>query len=108
VITTIKGLNATFIKSSVLCNEIDVLRHIAHGNANGLSTAMGGAFRKLLADVIPFPKSRQMQTARLALLKWLKSVPVPSQPPADIAYIGGLSFNEAAVLKKIFAGTPCR
>lgn len=74
---------------------------VAHKNANGLSTTMGGSFRKLLADVILYPKSVKMQTAvRVALLKWLKSEPVPSQPPAHIPYISGLSFNEAATLKK--------
>jgi hypothetical protein len=72
-----------------------------HKNANGLSTIMGGSFRRLLAAIIPYPKSMQMQTAvRLALLKWLKSGASPSRPPADIPYINGLSFNEAAILKK--------
>ena len=74
---------------------------IAHKNTIGLSTTMGGSFRKMLADVIPYPKSVKMQTAvRIALLKWLKSGPVPSQPPAHIPYISGFSFNEAATLKK--------
>ena len=74
---------------------------VAHKNANGLSTTMGGSFRKLLADVIPYPKSMQMQTSvRLAVLKWLKSGPAPLQAPAEIPYISGLSFNEAAILKK--------
>jgi len=73
----------------------------AHKNTIGLSTTMGGSIRKMLADVTPYPKSVKMQTAvRVALLKWLKSGPVPSQPPAHIPYISGLSFNEAAVLKK--------
>ncbi len=74
---------------------------IAHKNANGLSTTMGGSFRRLLADIIPYPKNRQMQSAaRLALLKWLKSGPALSQPPAEIPFISGLSFNEAAILNK--------
>ena len=74
---------------------------VAHKNANGLSTTLGGSFRKLLANVIPYPKSVKMQTAvRIALLKWLKSEPVPSQPPAHIPYISDINFNEAAILKK--------
>ncbi len=73
---------------------------VAHKNANGLSTTMGASFRKLLADVIPYPKSMQMQTAvRLALLKWLKAGPATSQPPAAIPFISGLSFNEASLLR---------
>src|SRR5665213_208588 len=74
---------------------------VTHKNANGLSTTMGGSFRRLLADVIPFPKNMHMQTAvRLALLKWLKSGPVPLQPPTEIPYISAISFNEAVVFKK--------
>jgi hypothetical protein len=74
---------------------------VAHKNANGLSTTMGGSFRKLLAHVIPYPKSMQMQTAlRLALLKWLKSISIPTQTPVEMPYISGLSFNEAAMLDK--------
>lgn len=74
---------------------------VAHKNANGLSTTIGASFRKLLASVIPYPKSMQMQTAvRLALLKWLKAGPVSSRPPAAIPFINGLSFNEATTLRK--------
>ena len=73
---------------------------VAHKNANGLATTMGGSFRKLLAEVIPYPKDMQMQTAlRLALLKWLKQGPVASTPPQQIPFITGLSFNEKASLK---------
>src|SRR5665647_297479 len=72
---------------------------VAHKNANGLSTVMGGSFRKLLTEVIPYPQNRQMQTAvRLALLKWLKRGPMPSQPPAAIPFISKISFNEEAIL----------
>lgn len=72
---------------------------VAQKNANGLSTTMGASARKLLADIIPYPKSMQMQTAvRLALLKWLKAGPVATQPPAVIPFISGLSFNEASLL----------
>jgi hypothetical protein len=74
---------------------------VAHKNANGLSTTMGASFRKLLAGIIPYPKSMQMQTTvRLILLKWLKAGPVSSQPPAGIPDINGLSFNEAITLRK--------
>ena len=42
-----------------------------------------------------------MQTAvRLALLKWLKAGPAPSQPPAAIPFISALSFNESAILSQ--------
>ncbi|HSN10098.1 MAG TPA: hypothetical protein VLS85_13755 [Hanamia sp.] len=72
---------------------------VAHKNANGLSTVMGGSLRKLLAEVIPYPKNVQMQTAvRLALLKWIKRGPLPSQPPAAIPFISKISFNEESVL----------
>ena len=74
---------------------------VAHKTANGLSTTLGASFRKLLAGVIPYSKSMQMQTAvRLALLKWLKAGPVSSQPPAVIPFISGLGFNEATTLKE--------
>lgn len=73
---------------------------VAHKNANGLATTMGGAFRRSLANVIPYPQSMQMQTAvRLALLKWLKQGPAPSVPPQNIPFISKLSFNEEAILK---------
>ena len=73
---------------------------VAHKNANGLATTMGGSFRRLLADVLPYPKSMRMQTnVRLALLKWLKQGPASSIPPANIPFVSELSFNEAAALK---------
>jgi hypothetical protein len=72
---------------------------VAHKNTNGLSTVMGGSLRKLLAEVIPYPKNVQMQTAvRLALLKWIKRGPVPLQPPEIIPFISKISFNEEAIL----------
>jgi len=73
---------------------------IAHRNANGLSTTMGASFRKLLANVTPYPKKMKMQTAvRIALLKWLKGGPVNSEPPVSVPFISGLSFNETSRLK---------
>ena len=74
---------------------------VAQQNAVGLSTTMGASFRKLLANVLPYPKNMKMQTAvRIALLKWIKQGPVPSEPPGNnIPFISELSFNEASKLK---------
>jgi len=35
-------------------------RVVAHKNANGLSTTMGASFRKLLSDVLLYPKNMSM------------------------------------------------
>ena len=50
----------------------------------------------------------KMQIAvRMALLKWMKEGPVPSEPPGNnIPFISELSFNEAAVLKKCLDTPP--
>jgi hypothetical protein len=72
---------------------------IAHKIANGLSTAMGASFRRLLGGLLPYPKNMEMQTnLRIALLKLLKSGVVNAEPPAAIPFITGLSFNDASML----------
>ena len=72
---------------------------VAQKQANGLSTSMGGSFRRLLGGALPYPKNMDMQTSlRLALLKLLKSGLVKAEPPQEIPFISGISFNKASVL----------
>lgn len=80
---------------------------VAHKTANALATILGGALRKLLTNVIPYPKNMQMQTAvRVALLRWIKQGPVSSDPPHHIPFITGLSFNDRALLKDCLSVIP--
>lgn len=75
----------------------------ANSKTTGTSTRMGASFRSMFSDVLPFPKSFEMQTRfRGALQKWLKYHPQSSQPPGKVLpYLDGFSFNEAALLHQI-------
>lgn len=70
---------------------------------NGASTRMGSSFRNAFANVIPFPRSFDMQTRfRGALRNWLKYSRQSCEPPQSVPYLDRFSFNEAARLERIF------